>query len=53
MQITFRAGKPPAGAFIIAGGLQVKVFTKPFVLHRWAMRLAFGWRWVPAARVAG
>lgn len=45
MQIDFRAGRKPVGAFIIASGVHVLVFSKPFVLHRWAMRLCFGWKW--------
>ena len=46
--VQFRNGKQPVGAFIIASGMHVVVFSKPFILHRWAMRVCFGWRWEDA-----
>lgn len=46
--IKFRKGQPPVGSFVIAGGMEVAVFTKPFIVHRWIMRALFGWRWVAA-----
>ena len=34
-----------AGSITLAHGFDVAVYTKPDWLHRWAMRLAFGWKW--------
>ena len=38
---------PPkqAGSIRLAHGFDVAVYTKPCWLHRWAMRLVFGWKW--------
>lgn len=44
----FRNDKKPVGAFIVAKGATVLVFRKPFFLHRWMMRICFGWKWEDA-----
>ncbi|MCD9005215.1 hypothetical protein LDO31_03000 [Luteimonas sp. XNQY3] len=40
--------KKRVGSLQITDGFEVASYTKPCALHRWAMRLVFGWKWQDA-----
>ena len=47
-QMTLGEGPKPVGVYWIGGvgtGVGFHLTKRPWWLHRWAMRVAFGWEW--------
>lgn len=42
---TVIGGSPAAGYIKIADNVFIQVKRKPFILHRFMMRMFFGWKW--------
>lgn len=45
-QASVFGGQPAVGYIKIADSVFIPVKRKPFILHRFMMRMFFGWKWV-------